>query len=549
MLAAAVLMLAVTSAASPSAAATAQGRGRGRTPAPDQGAARQREPKISRAPQFRGEDTLVHFYDLILDARFAQFDAEIGRTCPSTVVGPTPLTALGPSLIPVEACRVLAATAVWWRIQLDPESHELDDVFSAAVDRAIHDADAWTVRAPDEAEAWFYLGAAYAVRVQWRVLRDEKLSAARDGKRIKDALERALALDRDMADAYFGIGMYRYYADVAPAAARFLRFLLLLPGGDRKDGLAQMLRARDQGRLLQGEADYQLHIIYLWYERQTPRALALLRALQKRYPGNPLFPLQIAEIQDVYQHDVTASLETYEALLAQAQADRVNDADLAEVRARFGIARHLDTLGDTDEAIEHLQRIVALRPAKPYSALALAELRLGEAYDRLNARSDAMAHYERAVRAAPPDDPRNVRRDAAERLRRPPNAAQAEAFRLSLDGWRQLELKDMAAARSSLERSLALNPRDPIARYRYGHLLSVRREPQAALAEFERALRDARACPPPIVGRVHLEMAQVLERLGARDRAIASYRHAATLFGADADTHATASRALARLEK
>ena len=60
--------------------------------------------------------------------------------------------------------------------------------------------------------------------------------------------------------------MYRYYADVAPAAARLLRFLLLLPGGNRQEGLAQMLRARDEGRLLQGEADYQLHIIYLWYE-------------------------------------------------------------------------------------------------------------------------------------------------------------------------------------------------------------------------------------------------------------------------------------------
>ena len=45
------------------------------------------------------------------------------------------------------------------------------------------------------AEAWFYLGAAYGARVQWRVLRQEHLAAARDGKRIKEALEQALALD------------------------------------------------------------------------------------------------------------------------------------------------------------------------------------------------------------------------------------------------------------------------------------------------------------------------------------------------------------------
>ena len=93
-------------------------------------------------------------------------------------------------------------------------------------------------------------------------------------------------------------GCTRYYADVAPAAAKFLRFLLLLPGGDKTEGLAQMLRARNGGRLLQGEADYQLHLIYLWYERQTrararaaarpPEALSGQSALpraDRRHPG------------------------------------------------------------------------------------------------------------------------------------------------------------------------------------------------------------------------------------------------------------------------
>ena len=247
---------------------------------------------------------------------------------------------------------MLEATALWWRIQLDPESRALDGEFSTSVERAIQTTTAWTVRAPDDAEAWFYLGGAYAARVQWRVLREERLAAARDGKRIKDALERALTLDPGLDDAYFGIGMYRYYADVAPAAAKILRFLLLLPGGDRREGLAQMLRARTHGRLLQGEADYQLSVIYLWYEQQTGRALELLRDLQQAHPGNPLFLTQIAEVQDVYQHDVMASLESWRTLLAQARADRVHAAGVAEVRARLGIARHLDALAQTDEAID-----------------------------------------------------------------------------------------------------------------------------------------------------------------------------------------------------
>ena len=526
-----------------------QSRGRGRGTPPDKRGGQVRQPvpaERSRESTFRGEAALVRAYDTILDARFTQLDADLRRACGP---GVSPSNGLKATLAPIEACHVLDATALWWRIQLDPESRDLDDAFSTSVERAIRTTEEWAARAPDDPEAWFYLGGAYAARVQWRVLRDEKLAAARDGKRIKDALERALALDPDMDDAYFGIGMYRYYADVAPAAARFLRFLLLLPGGDRKDGLAQMVRARTQGRLLQGEADYQLHIIYLWYERQTGRALDLLQDLREQYPGNPLFPVQVAEIQDAYLHDVSASLETWRSLLSLARGGRINAPDIAEIRARLGIAQHLDTLGETDETIANLQQVIAARPAAPYSSLALAYLRLGEAYDRMNARTDAVAAYKNASAAAPADDRHNIRRDAAERLRKTPNAAHAEAFRLSLEGWRKLEQKDLAAARFSLERSLALNPRDPIAHYRLGHVLAARKEYEAAELQFEHALRDPRACPPAILGRVHLELAQTHERLGARDAAIGAYRTASTLFGAGDDIHRAAARALARLAK
>ncbi len=104
--------------------------------------------------------------------------------------------------------------------------------------RAIDEAYAWTRREPKNAEAWFYLGGAYGARVQWRVMRGQTLAAARDGKQIKLALEQALLLDPAMDDAQFGLGLYEYYADVAPTGAKMLRWLLLLPGGNRKSACA-----------------------------------------------------------------------------------------------------------------------------------------------------------------------------------------------------------------------------------------------------------------------------------------------------------------------
>jgi len=484
--------------------------------------------------QIRGVDALARAYDFILEARFDQVDAELRRACPPA---------------PAEACEVLGATSLWWQILLDPESRELDDEFSTAVDRAIASTEAWTDRAPDDAEAWFYNGGAYAARVQWRVLREEKLAAARDGKAIKVALERAIELDPSLEDAYFGVGMYKYYADVAPAVAKFLRFLMLLPGGDRKEGLDQMLRARSRGRLLQGEADYQLHVIYLWYERQTLRALQLLQSLHDRYPANPLFVAQTAEIQDLYQHDVTASLATWQSLLAAAREQRANLPILSEVQARLGIAKQLEVLHQTDVAIEMLQAVVALHPSAPYSSLPLAYLKLGEAYDRLGTRASAVDAYRTAIASVPSSDPYKVRSQSNEHLRRAPDSKRAEAYRLSLEGWRRFEHNEPIAAANALETSLALNGSDPVAHYRYGRVEQARKDDAAALAHFEHAIRSAHACPAPILGTAYLEAARVLERLGRRPDAISYYHIATTLFGAAADTRAAATRALARLER
>ena len=83
------------------------------------------------AGQIRGVDGLARAYDFILEARFDQVDAELRRAC-------------GPA--PPEACDVLGATSLLWQILLDPESRELDDEFSTAVDQASARTEVWTER-------------------------------------------------------------------------------------------------------------------------------------------------------------------------------------------------------------------------------------------------------------------------------------------------------------------------------------------------------------------------------------------------------------------
>src|SRR5262249_9129488 len=175
---------------------------------------------------------LAAIYDTIFRGEFDRAHRDLTFACPPA---------------PAAACAALDLVAVWWQIQLDPDNRALDDRLKRAAETAIAQSQQWADREPQRAEAWFYLAGAYAPLVQWRVYRGERLAAARDGNRIRVALERALALDPTLQDAYFGIGLYHYYAEVAPLGAKLLRRLMLLPGGSRQQGPTGMPQARERG--------------------------------------------------------------------------------------------------------------------------------------------------------------------------------------------------------------------------------------------------------------------------------------------------------------
>jgi tetratricopeptide (TPR) repeat protein len=288
---------------------------------------------------------LAGVYDLILAARFEAARARMREVCPPA---------------PREACQALGVAARWWEIQQTPNDRRLDAQLERDAAAAIAASEQWTAREPGRGEAWFYLAGSYAPLVQARVVRGQRLSAARDGKKIKTSLERALSLDPTLTDAYFGIGLYHYYADVAPTALKMLRWLLLLPGGDREQGLREMLQARDHGVLLRGEADYQLHWIYLWYEHQPAAALELLRSLDTRYPSNPVFMQRIGEVQDEYFHDHRASADAWTRLIERMRAGEAPSTRIAYAYLSLGLERM--HLGDRDRAREALEIAIARAP-------------------------------------------------------------------------------------------------------------------------------------------------------------------------------------------
>jgi tetratricopeptide (TPR) repeat protein len=497
--------------------------------------------RAEAAGGLRGGEELARVYGAILDADFDRASHLLEDACPPA---------------PNEACLVLDATRLLWRIQLDPGQTRWDEAFTKVVTNAVTATDAWTTRDKTNAEAWFYLGGAYAARVQFRVLRHENLAAARDGKRIKEALDEALRLQPTLDDGQFGLGLYEYYADVAPTAAKMLRFLLLLPGGDRARGLARMERARERGEILADEAAYQLHLIYLWYEHDPTQALSLLRQLSVRHPTNPLFWRLVGDVEDFYLHDRSASLATFRSLQDRVRTHRVNLPAQADVEARLGIARQLDALGDTDLAITELTPLITTEPEAPVGAGQEARLQLAAADDRIGLRADAERIYREVLATPPANDDHDVAGRARRGLQHRTDPTKARAYKLSLDGWRLFERGGSTTnATLMLEEAIGLDPQNAIARYRYGRLLMAQHQNPEALAQLELAAKaaistgSAGSAPPTVVADAALAAGRLREIAQDRPSAMAHYRHAAEVFGASADTRNAARRALTRLEK
>jgi tetratricopeptide (TPR) repeat protein len=207
---------------------------------------------------------------------------------------------------------VFEADANWWKIYLSEADLIDPDVFEALSEAvtpydvdfrrldelAIGKAETRIRAHQDEARSYLYEGLAYGLRARLEALRDHALATARAGKKLRNLSLAALNLDPNLNDAYFGIGVYNYFEDTLPTYVKMLRFLILLPGGDRLDGLRQIQQAMEKGQLVTAEAKFNLAKNYSRpIDRQFAKSLELFRQMDQQYPHNPLWKLLTGSIE------------------------------------------------------------------------------------------------------------------------------------------------------------------------------------------------------------------------------------------------------------
>jgi tetratricopeptide (TPR) repeat protein len=172
-----------------------------------------------------------------------------------------------------------------------PIAQSLDAAFHSNIDRALALADERLREHPDDPDAHFQVGAAYAFLTTYKATVEGRLAGGfRTARRAYGEHERALALDPQRHDAGLTVGLYRYGVSTLSAPLRLLAGLAGF-GGGRERGLRLVEDAASFPSDVQTNARFTLIVIYN-RERRFDDALRVIRELQQLYPRNRLLWLE-----------------------------------------------------------------------------------------------------------------------------------------------------------------------------------------------------------------------------------------------------------------
>ncbi len=176
---------------------------------------------------------------------------------------------------------------------LDQSNDSLAQVLNQQIDKASDVAKAFKDLHPDEPDSYFYIAIASGIKALYHVINRSFIKGYFSGRSAKKNLEKVIKLDPTYNDAYLGLGMFHYYADLLPG---FLKFFAGILGfkGDRVRGRNEVYLAASRGHAFKVEGEFIYHSIGYFLEGEKTTAIRAIQQLYRRYPTNQGFGLMIA---------------------------------------------------------------------------------------------------------------------------------------------------------------------------------------------------------------------------------------------------------------
>ena len=198
-----------------------------------------------------------------------------------------PLDPVGPALE--------ASALIWWGTAREDEGFAEDSIDALLAEAAGRAERAVAGAASDSARVvqLFWLGTALGYRARQAELHGHYWHAARDARRMRSALGRAVALDSSCVDCHLGLAVYDYALARAGVLARLVARIVGLGGGDADRALAWLRRVSEEGGTARYEAQWVYANALLREGASVParreEARAIVGDLATRFPENPVF--------------------------------------------------------------------------------------------------------------------------------------------------------------------------------------------------------------------------------------------------------------------
>jgi hypothetical protein len=184
------------------------------------------------------------------------------------------------------------------RPKLTPDP-ALRNRFQNAITRAETLAQAKLAKVPKDRDALFAMTLSSGLQADYAALIEKRnMASLHYTKRASASAQELLAVCHDCYDALLATGFSKYIIGSLAAPVRWILRMGGLPA-DKQGGIADLQTTAEHGHYLAPFARILLAIAYV-REKDRPRALELLAGLQREFPGNTLFPREIAHLRAVH---------------------------------------------------------------------------------------------------------------------------------------------------------------------------------------------------------------------------------------------------------
>ncbi len=205
------------------------------------------------------------------------------------------------------------------------------DEFNKYMDLAIEKGEEKKKRGNLVAYDCLYLGGAIGYRGIHKALTGDWFGAFVDGLKGKGYLERALKLDPEFYDVYYGLGTYHFWKSLKSKIFWWLPFVK----DNRQMGIDMIKLAIEKGKYSTEDAKFAL--VRIWVEnKEYEKAFTMISELEKTHPDRPFLLWFLAQAQrETQQYDET--INTYQRLL-EALTDSPYYHPEGEVECRYWLA-------------------------------------------------------------------------------------------------------------------------------------------------------------------------------------------------------------------